>query len=350
MTRNPLRAGRWMKFEFKKLNHSKIIWTGFVLIIAAIAYVSIIIGLTRKSITIKEDEYAVQVTAIREKITDNAEYLLSISRNNHDKAVNKANIRYYQRKLNLSENEDWALGKRLLIYDNMYIADGIAMIMFTIAIVYLIVSEHGKEVFVLNFSSQKGRCKLYGKKLAVIGICAALTVILEIGLVNLISVFFGNGVNWNEAIQQNSYAKLSPYSLNYLQYTLCITGMKILGFIVFSFFIAFIASMFTRIWIPLFIGISYSIGRIVSYVYITENSASGKLVNNLWSNIRGIMQNYSTSGFTFGPGRYLTKFEWNVIGNTPVFSWTTVLVVGFFSIFILGFSGCALYSRRSNRC
>ena len=73
-----LRAGSWMKYEYKKLCHSKIIWIGLIFILGAIVYTSVFAGLTRKKIISNEDEYASQVIDLREKIVNNARYLMDI--------------------------------------------------------------------------------------------------------------------------------------------------------------------------------------------------------------------------------------------------------------------------------
>lgn len=345
-----LRAGSWMKYEFKKLCHSKIIWIGLIFILAAIVYTSVFAGLTRKKIINNEDEYASQVIDLREKIVNNARYLLDISSKNSDKVINRLNIKYYQRNLNLKKNDNIVLGWMLGAYDNMYYADGIIMIILAVMIVYLFISEHANETFILNFSSKRGRWKLYANKLAVIGICITSAVILEIVIINIIAVINGNGIPFNETIQQSWYAMRSPYSLNYFQYLLCVAGMKIFGYLTFVSLIVFITSIFTRIWVPLFIGVSYSVGRIVTYVYITEKVMEGRHLCKVMCIIQKVMQDYSTISFNFGPGLYLKQFKWNIIGDIPVFSWIMVIISGVAVIVLFTVYGGAVYSRRSNRC
>lgn len=339
-----------MKYEFKKLWHSKIIWIGLILITVVVIVTSRLLALIYKASVNYEDEYKSQVIELRERIADNASYFLEISNNDSDKIINRLNLKYYQRKLDLNNNENVSLGRMIAVLDNMYYADVISMLILVAMIVYLIISEHTKETYILNFSSIKGRWKLYFNKLSVIGICIVAIVIFEVIMFNVIAVISGNGISFIEKLQQSRYAMRSPYSLNYIQYLLCVMGMKILGYLAFASFIVFFTSIFTRIWVPLSCGIAYSIGRIITYVYFTENMANGRHLSKFVITVQKIMRNYTTMCFNFGPGYYLKEFRWNSIGDMPILSLGTVVISGIAATIIFVVCGGMVYSRRSNRC
>lgn len=341
-----------MKYEIKKVLNCKIFLIAIVIIIAGTIYNAIEMGLARQNTQIsqfEEGDYASSVMAFRDRVVDNAEYLISISKKKNDRIINEYNVRYYSKDISLKQDMNLSLERMLVAYDNMYVVDALTLIMLVILIVYLFVSEHSNETYILNFSSLKGRWQQYIKKFAVISIFTVLVIALEIVVTNIVAIIAGNGISFNEVIQQCDYARESPFSMNYIQYVLCVLGMKIIGFLFLAALFSLVAACFHRIWIPAFIGLIYGAIRTMSYKYMSENMRMGRLTGQTWNEITYYINNYTVLGFNFEPGQYMKKFAWNLSGNTPFLSQITVIILGVTGIIALVFLGSRIYSGR-NRC
>lgn len=226
-------------------------------------------------------------------------------------------------------------------------ADIVNLLVLILAASSIYITEHHSQTYAMVYTSRDGRRRTYFRKLLCVLEFAAILGILTGLCAAFPALLSADAGEWMVKLRMMQTFSASPGDLNLMQYILCVTGMRILGYMVMGAFFVLLAVCFKNIIAPMVLETVLGIGGLWCY---GQFAAYADIVMFHGQNqIYKLLRTVTCFGLITDGESFFRQYEPINILNIPCSRLAVCMVLQIFVFFVTAIVGYYVYIHRFRR-